>query len=255
MPIRARRLLLRLLRPPARGALQPLRVLLAALALVAPSAPALADVIVAARYTDPTDRYAHGILGDAIEWGALELEMQDGEQRRFVLPGDHVFEDVAPRLADLDGDGAPEVLVVEADVTAGAAFAIYGAQGKITETPHIGTRNRWLAPLGAADLDGDGVTEIAYIDRPHLAKTLRIWRFEDGMLTAAADLRGLTNHRIGEVDIAGGIRTCAGVPEMILATANWSDLVAIRWDGSQFQRMYLGTDTTRPAFARAMGCQ
>ncbi|WP_299551679.1 VCBS repeat-containing protein [uncultured Tateyamaria sp.] len=255
MPGRAPRPLLPLLRALARSALRPPRPLLAALALVAPSAPLLADVIVAARYADPTYRYAHGILGDAIEWGTLELEIQGGELRRFVLPRDHVFEDVAPRLADLDGDGAPEVLVVEADVTAGAAFAIYGVQGKITETPHIGTSNRWLAPLGAADLDGDGVTEIAYIDRPHLAKTLRIWRFEDGTLTSAADLRGLTNHRIGEVDIAGGIRTCAGVPEMILATANWSDLVAIRWDGSQFQRMNLGNDTTRPAFARAMDCR
>ncbi|GGX54747.1 hypothetical protein GCM10007385_23830 [Tateyamaria omphalii] len=255
MPIRAPRLLMRHLRPSVRGAVQPPRLLLIALAFMVSSAPVLADVILAARYADPTDRYAHGILGDAIEWGTLELEMQSGEQRRFVLPRDHVFEDVAPRLADLDGDGALEVLVVEADVTAGAAFAIYGPQGKITETPHIGTRNRWLAPLGAGDLDGDGVTEIAYIDRPHLAKTLRIWRFADGTLTPAADLRGLTNHRIGEEDIAGGIRTCAGVPEMILATANWSDLVAIRWNGSQFQRMYLGTDTTRPAFARAMDCE
>ena len=37
-----------------------------------------------------------------------------------------------------------------------------------------------LAPLGAADLDGDGKIELAYIDRPHLAKILRIWRFDDG---------------------------------------------------------------------------
>lgn len=255
MPVRAPRLLSRLLHPPARGALQQVRGWLMALALVTLASPVPADVIAAARYADPTYRYAHGILGDAIEWGTLELEMKDGAVRRFILPRDHVFEDVAPRLADLDGDGAPEVLVVEADVTAGAAFAIYGAQGKITETPHIGTSNRWLAPLGAADLDGDGATEIAYIDRPHLAKTLRIWRFEEGALTAVADLRGLTNHRIGEVDIAGGIRTCNGAPEMILATANWSDLEAVRWDGSQFERAYLGTDTTRLAFARAMACQ
>ncbi|WP_299045332.1 VCBS repeat-containing protein [uncultured Tateyamaria sp.] len=250
----APRLLSRFLRRPARGALQKVRPWLMSLALVVLAGPVSADVIAAARYTEPTDRYAHGILGDAIEWGALELEMTDGAIRRFVLPRDHVFEDVAPRLADLDGDGAPEVLVVETDVMAGGAFAIYGAQGKITETPHIGTRNRWLAPLGAADLDQDGVVEIAYIDRPHLAKTLRIWRYKDGTLTDVAAMPGLTNHRIGEVDIAGGIRTCNGVPEMILATANWSDLVALRWDGTTFQRATLGGDTTRPAFARAMAC-
>ncbi|MEM8654872.1 MAG: VCBS repeat-containing protein [Pseudomonadota bacterium] len=239
----------------ARGARHLLRSGLAVLALVALAPPLWADVIAAARYTDPTDRYAHGILGDAIEWGALALEMRDGSVRRFVLPQDHVFEDVAPRLADLDGDGTPEVLVVETDMRAGGALAVYGAGGKITETPHIGTRNRWLAPLGAADLDGDGAIEVAYVDRPHLAKTLRIWRYEDGTLTEVADVAGVTNHRIGEVDIAGGIRTCNGTPEMILATANWSDLVVLRWDGTQFERAYLGTDATRAAFARAMSCQ
>ncbi|MEL6464072.1 MAG: VCBS repeat-containing protein [Pseudomonadota bacterium] len=238
-----------------RGVLRPVRAWLAWMALLSPTSVLWADTVASARYTDPTDRYAHGVLGDAIEWGALELLLQTGEVRRFVLPQDHVFEDVAPRLADLDGDGASEVLVVETDVVAGGAFAIYGPEGKITETPHIGTRNRWLAPLGAADLDGDGTVEVAYIDRPHLAKTLRIWRYKNSRLTEVARLPGLTNHRIGEGDIAGGIRACNGGPEMILATANWSDLVALRWDGAQFQRTYLGGDTTRAAFARALTCE
>ncbi|MEX0367815.1 MAG: VCBS repeat-containing protein, partial [Ruegeria sp.] len=66
---------------------------------------------------------------------------------------------------------------------------------------------------------------------------------------------GLTNHRIGEADIAGGIRMCAGAPEMILATGNCSDLVAVRWTGTDFERTYLGIDTTRAAFDRAMACE
>ena len=217
--------------------------------------PAAADTIAGAEYTAPTTRYGHAVLGDAIEWGALTLTLDDGTTVTHTLPQDHVFEDVAPRLADVDGDGTPEVIVVETDVTAGGALAIYGAEGKITETPHIGTRNRWLAPLGAADLDGDGVIELAYIDRPHLAKTLRIWRYADGALVDVAALPGLTNHRIGEADIAGGIRDCGDGPEMILATGNWSDLVSLRWDGQNFDWRALGSDTTRPAFARAMACE
>ncbi|WP_315898804.1 VCBS repeat-containing protein [Tateyamaria omphalii] len=251
----APRLLSRLLCASARGALQPARLWLMSLGVMTAVAPVWADVIAEARYADPTDRYAHGVLGDAIEWGTLELVMQDGEVRRFVLPRDHVFEDIAPRLADLDGDGAPEVMVVEADISAGAAFAIYGAEGKITETPHIGTRNRWLAPVGAADLDGDGVIEIAYVDRPHLAKTLRIWRYQHSTLTHAVDLRGVTNHRIGETDIAGGIRECGNGPQLVLASEDWSDLVAFAWDGEAFIFEYLGDDTRRPAFARALACQ
>ena len=245
----APRLLSRFLKAPARGAL------LAVCLWPALPGGVAADTIASARYTAPTDRYAHGVLGDAIEWGALELTLTDGRTTTFSLPTDHVFEDVAPRLVDLDADGAPEVIVVEADVTAGAALAVYGPAGKITETPHIGTRNRWLAPIGAADLDGDGIVEIAFVDRPHLAKTLRVWRYDSETLMQVDSLQGVTNHRIGEVDIAGGIRTCVDDPEMIVATANWSQLVAVTWNADGFVTKPIGNTTSRAAFARAMDCR
>lgn len=216
--------------------------------------PAAAQTITAARFSEPTTRYAHGVLGDAVEWGALELDVQGIGLVTLRLPEDHVFEDVAPRLLDVTGDGALEVVVVETDMQLGGALAVYGPQGKIAETPHIGRVNRWLAPIGAADLDGDGAVELAYIDRPHLAKTLRIWRFEEGGLTAVADLRGYTNHRIGESDIAGGIRTCAGRPEMVVATADWSRVVALHFDGAGFHAADLGPHRGRSSFAKAMRC-
>ncbi len=107
---------------------------------------ACAETIVSADYTAPTDRYAHGILGDAIEWGELQITTDIGTHR-FVLSQDRVFEDTAPRLADVDGDGRPEVIVVETLARAGARLAVYDATGKIAATPHIGQTNRWLAPL------------------------------------------------------------------------------------------------------------
>lgn len=189
--------------------------------------------ITGASYVDPTTRYAHGVLGDAVEWGALRLGLSDNTQIKITLPKTLVFEDTAPRLADLDGDGVPEVIVVEASLDRGARLAVYGAKGRIAATPHIGQRNRWLAPVGAADLDGDGRIEIAYIDRPHLAKTLRIWRYVDGMLHPVVDHPGLTNHKIGWDFIPGGLRECGDGPEMILANADWSSVVAARMMGGQ----------------------
>ncbi|WP_174822618.1 FG-GAP repeat domain-containing protein [Ruegeria lacuscaerulensis] len=205
---------------------------------------AAAETITSARYTDPTNRYAHGVLGDDIEYGTLELTVSNtSPQRLFIqpvykrsvitikLPLNRVFEDLAPRLADIDLDGSNEVIVVESSVHTGAQLAIYDARGeKIAATPHIGTRFRWLAPIGAADLDGDGLVEIAYIDRPHLAKTLRIWRFQDGALTEIATLPGLTNHRIGEDFITGGIRDCGAGPELVIASADWQNIVSVRYD-------------------------
>jgi hypothetical protein len=225
-----------------------------ALAVVALTAStACAETILSATYSDPTDRYDHGILGDAIEWGTLEIATDTGI-RSFALAQDRVFEDVAPRLVDLDGDGAPEVIVVETLVSEGAQLAVYNATGKIAATPHIGSTNRWLAPIGAADLDGDGKVEIAYIDRPHLAKTLRVWRYENGALVHVADLGGLTNHRIGESDIGGGIRDCGDGPEMITASADWSRVIATTLADGLLTTRVLGNHVDRNSFATALAC-
>lgn len=210
--------------------------------------------VVAADYAAPTTRYAHGILGDAVEFGELVIRTED-QTIRFVLPQARVFEDVAPRLADLDGDGDGEVIVVETEVTQGAQLAVYDETGKIAATPHIGTSNRWLAPIGAADLDGDGFVEIAYIDRPHLAKTLRVWRFRDGALEPVADLGGLTNHRIGEPDIGGGIRDCGQGPEMITASANWRQVMATVLTEGRLETRALGPHEGRASLNAALACE
>ena len=181
--------------------------------------------VASATYTQPTTRHDHGVLGDAVEWGALQLQLVDGRVVTHVLPADLVFEDTAPRLADLDGDGAPEVIVVESAQTQGARLAVWGAAGRITATPHIGRRNRWLAPVGAADLDGDGRIEIAFVDRPHLARVLRVWRYAAGALTEVASADGVSNHQIGWDFIAGGIQDCGQGPEMVVASADWRRIV------------------------------
>ena len=146
-------------------------------------------------------------------------------------------------------------MVIETDMAAGAALAMYGVSGKIAETPHIGQSNRWLAPLGAADLDGDGHVEIAYIDRPHLAKTLRVWRFHDGKLVPVADLPGLTNHRIGQDFISGGIRTCGPTPEIITANADWSRIMATKLTSRGLGTRDIGPFTGPGSLETALICR
>jgi hypothetical protein len=180
-----------------------------------------------AALTLPTARYDHAVLGDALEWGGLQIVTDQGDLV-IRLPETRVFEDVEIRLADVDGDGAPEVIVVETDLKLGASLAIYGPQGKIAATPFIGQTHRWLAPAGIADFDGDGRTEIAYVDRPHLRKELVFVRLEGDRLVETLHLPGLTNHRIGEDFISGGVRDCGAGPELILASEDWSRVMRVR---------------------------
>ena len=237
-----------------------LAVLLAGLAGVAcAQSPGAGREIVAAAYDEPTTRYPHAILGDNVEWGALVLDLAPcagcgADRVRIRLPETRVFEDVAPRLADVDLDGTAEVVVVESDVAAGARLAIYDETGPVAATPFIGRPFRWLAPVGVADMDGDGWVELAYVDRPHLARTLRVWRFRDGALEEVASAPGLTNHRIGEADIGGGLRRCGGQVEMITASADWSRIIATRLVDGRLISRDMGPHRGRKSLAAAMKC-
>ncbi len=255
----ARRLMLRLWQASVRRARLALRVLPV---LVVLGTTANAEIL-SARYDDPTTRYAHGVLGDAVEYGALILKVAANDDQsfrksltlRFTLPETRVFEDLEPRLADLDGDGLPEVIVIETDASLGASLAIYDETGKIAATPFIGRSNRWLAPLGAADLDGDGKIELAYIDRPHLVKTLRVWRFDSGKLVHVADKSGLTNHRIGQDFISGGIRVCGAGPEIVTASGDWSRVMISTLEGARITSRDAGPFKGPKSLQDALACK
>lgn len=216
-----------------------------------------------------TTRYPHGVLGDTIEAARLHAYSEAAQtpcgDHMLTLPEELVFEDTAPRLVDLDLDGLPEIIVVQSHQRLGAQLAVYRASNDgigmdlLATTPFIGRRNRWLAPIGAADLDGDGMMEIAYIDRPHLARTLRVWRYVPGSLQGQdqlieiSALDGLTNHRIGETFISGGIRDCGGGPEMITANADWTQVMATRLTDGRLSSRPLG-HWSETALAAALTC-
>ena len=210
-------------------------------------------------YEAPTDRYPHGVLGDDLEWGTLRLERPEGGALVLTLPPDRVFEDIAPRLADLDGVAPPEIITVESTQTGGAALAIWqedrGALVPYARTADIGTRFRWLAPVGIADLTGDGQLDIAYVETPHLSGTLRVWSFAAGGLTEVAHAVGISNHRIGDVTISGGIRDCGSGPEMVTADLGWTRVVATRLEGGALVHRDLGPLGGMSDFDHALACR
>lgn len=225
--------------------------------------------IVAAGLEEPTDRYPHRVLGATPEHAALRVTLSDGHEWLIRHAPGMVFEDVAARVLDVTGDGAPEVLVTESHADLGARVAVYGlvggADGAPTvalrgATPFIGTRFRWFAIVGAADLTGDGQVEIAAVDRPHLARTLRIWRVESApdrlSLHQIASVPAVTNHRIGEDFISGGIRHCPGgaFPEIVLADTGWQWIKGIHLQGGTPATRRITGPADASTFARVLRC-
>lgn len=212
-------------------------------------------------YDDPVTRYRHFVLGRQHEPETLWVDAGGNHGNcghALTLDAAHVFEDVAPRLADLDGDGNNEVIVVRSHAGKGAQLAVYRWTGRELEldatTPYIGRAHRWLATLGAADLDGDGALELAYVDRPHLARVLRIWRYAPGKLTEVAAVEGVTAHRIGEPFISGGIRDCGAGPEVVVADAGWRRVIVARLEGGRVGLRDAGAFPGPEALNRLLRC-
>lgn len=126
--------------------------------------------IAVAWYGEPTGRYDHAILGDAIEAGALHVRDAAGTLYRLRLPDDQVFEDLAPRIADIDGDGRNDIVAIRSFLDRGASLAVCGLDaGRLrlkASTAPIGKAHRWLNVAGIADFDGDGRNDIALVVTP-----------------------------------------------------------------------------------------
>ena len=210
----------------------------------------------------PTDRYAHGVLGDAIEWGALQGRNPDGHVVfELRLPDDRVFEDIEARHTALDTDLHNKVVVVESQRRLGAQLSVYEFDDqsikKRAATPHIGRANRWLAPAAIADFDGDGLNDIAYVETPHLAGILKIVTLKgDALVPVVEPQAGFSNHRIGQDFITSDTRVCDGVLELLLPDLAWRKLLAVRIESGRILSRSLPYPPSREGIEQAQAdCQ
>ena len=213
-------------------------------------------------YDGATTRYAHGVLGDAIEAGELHVTTLTGKTVSLVLDSTHVFEDIAPRLADMDGDGKNEIITIRSHEAKGGQVAIYGTTkaqpdrlSLVATTPYIGQAYRWLAPVGIADFNNDGAMDVAYIDRPHLAKLLRVWSYTSTGLQQIAQAPGLTNHRIGDDFITGGVQRCGNQAAMITVDSSWLRVMKTSFENGRLISKDIGEFINPSRLAGVLNCQ
>lgn len=203
----------------------------------------------AAFLVGPTRRYRHGVLGDDVEAEAvvaypLGMPVPLGDitraPLRYTLPADSVFEDLVPRVADLDGDGQDEIVVVRSYLDRGAAVAVLGVRGNrlalLAESPPLGRPNRWLDPAGIGDFLGLGRNrrQIAVVETPHIGGVLVIYEYTAGRLVERVRRHGYSTHVIGSTVI--GMAAIAdldgdGADDILLPTQDRTAIVALRLRG------------------------
>jgi hypothetical protein len=178
-------------------------LLAGALALLA--TPAAAESIAQARYAGPVERYGHFALGRPHEYARVTATTDAGRRLELRLPEDEVFEDLAPRLVTLAAGEPQEILAIASHRERGSRLVLIRAtSGRLeisAESAAIGTPNRWLNPVGVADLDGDGRYEIAAVITPHIGGTLKVYRRTDRALVEIAALGGFSNHVYGTPEL------------------------------------------------------
>lgn len=163
------------------------------------------STIVKAWYSQPTGRYRHGVLGDTIEGGALVVQLENGRRITHRLPETQVFEDIAPRIADLDNNGRLEVVTILSSLNRGASIAVFALSGdalvKKAATPFIGQSNRWLNIAGIANFAGNRSPEIAFVSTPHIGGRLAFLKYLPNTLLSSASSAGFSNHVIGSPEL------------------------------------------------------
>jgi hypothetical protein len=208
--------------------------------------------IAAAWYAQPTTRYRHGILGDTIEGGALQVALRSGRRLSFRLESNEVFEDIAPRIVDLNGDGEPEIVTILSSLDKGSSIAVFGLVGDALvlqdRMRSLGEPERWLNIAGIARFSGARRAEIAFVATPHDNGRLGFLRISPTrMQIVAADDSGFSNHVSGTtelrlsatVDIDGD-----GKPELALPS---QDRKRLRIMGFVEEKLVEAATATLPA--------
>ncbi|MBB3190976.1 hypothetical protein [Halomonas cerina] len=171
--------------------------------LLAPAA--WAERIVTARYAEPVERYGHFALGRPHEYARLVATTDAGRDAVLELPSDEVFEDLVPRLVQLTEQSPPALLVIISARDSGSRLALVGLGHRqlemLAQSAPIGQPNRWLNPVGVADLSGNGEAEIAAVTTPHIGGVLRVYRRRGERLVEIDALSGFSNHAYGSPEL------------------------------------------------------
>jgi len=189
-----------------------------------------------ALFGDRTGRYHHGALGDNIEGETLYVVDATSAEitAQVTLDPPAVFEGIQPLVADLDGDGDPEIVTTVADERDGARIAVFDPAGnRLATGPIYGPG--WRHQLAVAPFSPEGRPELAVVRKPHVDRVVEFYRLRDGSLDIVALSDGYSSHTYGSRILSGAVAgQFAGDDSaaLLVPTTARDELAALRRDES-----------------------
>lgn len=185
-----------------------------------------------ALFGDRTERYRHGALGDTIEGETLYVVDAETAQisAEATLDAPVVFEGLQPLVADLDGDGEPEIVTTVADGRNGARIAVFAPDGSRLATGPIHEPG-WRHQLAVAPFGPDGRPELAVVRQPHVERLLEFYRLREGSLDVVATADAFASHTYGSHILSGAVAGAFGgdsTATLLVPNAARDELAAVR---------------------------
>jgi hypothetical protein len=204
--------------------------------------------------TDPSDRRPHGAMGDRQEATSVTvLQVRAGSlavRGRYTAPAPVVMEDLGVLTAPILPRTRPVVLIARSTPDRGTALlALALRDGRlvpVAESPPASEGNRWIHPVGVADLYGADGAEVVAVRSPHFGGVLTAYRLRGTSLVPVAQTGSIAygSHALGSrnleqawvADLNGN-----GRPEVVLPRQSRETVAGLELQGERFvERWSLG---------------
>jgi hypothetical protein len=195
--------------------------------------------------TDPTARYRHGVLGDAVEASSITLVETKPTPRvllKIPISAPEVVEGLSPIWFDLTGDGKREIIVTLSSASQGSRIVVFDESGELVASgPPIDQGFRWRHQLAAVGSGGSKKPQIVSVRTPHIGGVFELYQLDGDVLTIVDQMPGYSSHIIGsrnldmsalgDFDGDGEIETLVPIQEM-------DSLGAMSFSGGNVQEIW-----------------